>query len=266
MNDELRREMDSHIAMRTEHNMQAGMSPEEASKRARLSFGNAEAIREEIYEWNGFGCVSRLGMDFRYAARSLMQSKLLVLVAFISLSICVGANTTIFSLINAIFLRPLPVSDPYHVVFISQSDATQRPTGLNQAMIRELKGHTSWFTTIVGRSGDRPVAVEYNNAMTAGNVYSVSTNFYSDLGIHPVLGRILGSEDDAPPGAAPSRVAVLGYEYWEQRFGGETDILGKTIKLDHVPFTIVGVTGKEYSGIEIGQPNKLRFLWGRLSY
>src|SRR5215475_9313535 len=127
MNDELRNEMESHIAMRTEHNVQAGMSLEEASKNARLTFGNATAIREEIYEWNGFGCLSRLGMDFRYAARSLMHSKFLVLVAFVSLCICVSANTTIFTLINAIFLRPLPVSDPYHVVFISQSDATQRP-------------------------------------------------------------------------------------------------------------------------------------------
>lgn len=264
MNDEVREEMESHIAMRAELNEHSGMSAKEARVTARRQFGNAVAIRERIYERNGFGLLTSIVRDLQHAVRSLMRSKTLVAVAVLSLIIAIGANTAIFSLLNAILLRPLPIQDPYRLVSLSQSDATGRPTGLNEAMIRELGRQTAWFSAIFGRSGDRPVAVEYNNLVTAGNVYAVSSNFYSGLGIDPFLGRVLTADDDAPAGATPSRVAVLGYQYWQQHFSGDRNILGKTIRLDHVAFTIVGVTGKEYSGLEIGQTQQITILVGSL--
>src|SRR5215510_4307750 len=184
----------------------------------------------------------RLWQDLRYGARMLMKNPGLTSIAALTLALGIGANTAMFSLIDAVLLKSLPVRRPDELVSLSgeysyhglrvMREYDQVSTGL--AAFTDVRLGVS----IAGQ--DEPTVLGH----------LVSGNYFSVLGVNPILGRLLGDDDDRAPGAHP--VAVISYGYWSRRFGGDPAVIGKTISLAGIPFTIIGVTQPEFFGAEVG--------------
>jgi len=263
LEQELTEEIESNLQFDIEEKLRAGMTPEQARRTALIRFGSIAATKEEYRERRGLSLIDGLNRDIRYAVRLLIKSPVFTTVAVLSLMLSIGANTTIFSLINAVFLRPLPARSPYELVQVATITDGNR-TGLNLAMIRELRDRTDLFTDVISPGGDRPVAVEYNGAVFPGWDYEVSANFYSALGIPALIGRVFSPADDAPRGSTPAAVAVISHYYWRRRFGGDPKVIGKAIQIEGVRFTIIGVTGKEFSSLIFGLTQHITTIRGTL--
>jgi predicted permease len=190
--------------------------------------------------------------DLRYAARVLRKSPGFTTVAALTLALGIGANTAVFSIINTLLLNPLPVERISTLVALNttqkkkttQSGELQPMSFLN---LRDLRERVDSFTSLAGHSN--PMAVTMIDAADPHRIFAeiVTANYFETLGIHPYLGRFFLPSEDTTPGAAP--VAVLGYAAWQGRFGAASDIIGRTIKLNDTPFTIVGVGPKGFKGV-----------------
>jgi putative ABC transport system permease protein len=197
-----------------------------------------------------------LWQTLRYTLRTLAKSPVFTAVAILSLALGIGANTAIFTLINALLLRDLPVRDPQRLVQL----AAARPDGnvpFSYPMLREVERNQRVFTGLVGWGGGGMWNVEANGTLSRDNLTSVTGNCYSELGVTPLLGRLFVPADSDPASGMSSQVVVLGYAFWQRRFGASLDVVGKQIRIEGHPFTIVGVTRKWFTGMNIGAPPDL---------
>jgi len=189
----------------------------------------------------------------RYTLRVLAKSPVFTTVAILSLALGIGANTAIFTLINALLLRNLPVRQPDRLVQL----VAVRPDGkvpFSYPMFREVERNQRVFTGLVGWGAAGMLNVEVNGVLAQNHLAALTGNCYSELGITPLLGRLLVPEDSNPDSSTSSQVAVLGYEFWRSRFGGASNVLGKQIRIEGHPFTIIGVTRKWFAGMTTGEP------------
>jgi predicted permease len=191
--------------------------------------------------------------SLRYTLRVLAKNPGFTTVAILSLSLGIGANTAIFTLINALILRDLPVRQPERLVYLSAVRQGNKIT-LSYPMFREIERGQRVFSGMIGWGGNWMPNVEVNGVLSKDRVLSVTGNCYSELGAAPFLGRLLTPEDDNPSGGANSQVAVIGYEFWQRRFGAAPDVVGKQIRIEGHPFTIIGVTRKWFTGLTMGEP------------
>jgi predicted permease len=195
--------------------------------------------------------MSTLWQSLRYTLRTLSKSPVFTTVAILSLALGIGANTAIFTLINALLLRDLPVQHPEQLVQL----AAVRPDAkvpFSYPMLRELERHQRVFTGLVGWGGGGMWNVEANGVLSREHITSITGNAYSELGVTPLLGRLFIPADSDP--ATASQVAVLGYNFWQRRFVGAFDVVGKQIRIEGHSFTIVGVTRKWFAGMTNGEP------------
>jgi putative ABC transport system permease protein len=165
-----------------------------------------------------------LWQNLRYTLRVLGRSPWFTGVAVLSLALGIGANTAIFTLINALLLRDLPVREPQNLVELS----TVRRDGkipFSYPMFRELERGQRVFSGLMGWSAGWMTNVEVNGALSRDHVGVVTGNYYSELGVNALLGRLLTTEDVNPGSGSTFQVAVLGYEYWQRRFGGASDVI-----------------------------------------
>jgi len=197
-----------------------------------------------------------LWQNIRYSLRALRKNPGFTTVAVLSLALGIGANTAIFTLINALLLRDVPVRQPERLVEVSPV-LLERKITFSYPMYRELERQQRVFSAVIGWSSGDIVSVEVNGTLSQNEVYAVSGNFYSELGATPLFGRLLTPEDAAPHSGSTQQVAVLGYEFWEGRFGGAPDVVGKQIRIEGTPFTIIGVTHKWFTGMSIGEPPEI---------
>ena len=191
--------------------------------------------------------------SLRYILRVLAKSPIFTIVAILSLALGIGANTAIFTLVNALLLRNLPVSQPERLVQL----VAVRPDGkvpFSYPMFREVGRAQRVFTGLIGWGAGGMPNVEVNGVLAQNHLMTVTGNCYSELGITPLLGRLLVPEDSDPRSGTSSQVAVLGYEFWRSRFGSASDVVGKQIRVAGHPFTIIGVTRKWFSGMTTGEP------------
>ncbi|HEY6266727.1 MAG TPA: ABC transporter permease [Candidatus Acidoferrum sp.] len=191
--------------------------------------------------------------NLRYAIRGLRKNPGFTIVAVLSLALGIGANTAIFTLINALLLRDLPVRQPERLVKLSAI----RPDGkvpFSYPMFREVERGQRVFTGLIGWGTGGMFNVEVNGILSHNHVLTVTGNCHSELGVAPLLGRLLVPEDANPGSGATSQVAVIGYEFWQHRFGGSPDVVGKQIRVEGQPFTIIGVTRKWFTGLNTGEP------------
>jgi len=189
----------------------------------------------------------------RYTIRVLSKNPGFTAVAVLSLALGIGANTAIFTLINALLLRDLPVRHPERLVQL----VAVRPDGkvpFSYPMFREVERGQRVFTGLMGWGAAGMFNVEVNGVLAQNHVMTVTGNCYSELGVSPLLGRLLTPEDSNPSNGTTSQVAVLGYEFWRSRFGGASDTVGKQIRVEGHLFTIIGVTRKWFSGMTTGEP------------
>ena len=193
-----------------------------------------------------------LWQHLRYGLRLLVRSPGFAIVVMLSLGLGIGANTAIFTLMNALLLRDLPVREPERLVQLS----AVRPDAkvpVSYPMFRELERQQRVFTGLVGWGRGIMVNVEASGSLSREQIISVTGNAYSELGATPLFGRLLAPADSDPSTGASSQVAVLGYSFWQRRFGGAPDVVGRQIRVEGRPFTIVGVSRKWFSGMTPGQ-------------
>ena len=233
-------ELDTHLAIETDNNIARGMSPGEARRAAYLKLGNPSVILDEIYRMNSIGLVETLWHDIRFGRRMLSKNKGFAAAAVLTLALGIGANTAIFSVVNATLIRPLPYPNAARLVMVWE---TRLPD-------KDKQNVTSPATFLDWQRGNtvfEGLATCFNDSgvLTGGvapeqiAMQDVSPNFFSLLGVNAGMGRIFVPEQDGA--SAAEKVAILSFELWQRRYGSEPDILGKKIMIDGKPHVVVGV-------------------------
>ena len=188
--------------------------------------------------------------DFRVAVRSLKAAPLVTAAAILSLALGIGANTAIFSLVNGLLLRPLPVRDPQKLVVVSTGHGDLE--SFNYLMFDRIR-QLNQFDGVLAWSLPGPATLTDASETQPVERFYVSGDYFSTLGVQAIRGRTLASQDDVAGGGPSGLVAVMSYRYWQTRFGGSPDIVGARMVIDRTPVTIIGVTPPEFFGLMVGR-------------
>jgi putative ABC transport system permease protein len=233
-------ELRSHLEMEADANRELGMSDEDADRAARKSFGNLGSIKDRAYEVRGGGFMETLWQDLRYGTRWLLKHPGFTLVAVATLAIGIGANTAIFSIVNAVLLRPFPFPQPDRLVMVSEDPAgpiVSYPNFADWKDDRNLFASTSALRINESYNftgGDEPERLQ-------GRL--VSAGFLSTLKVKPFLGRDFVADDDRP-GATPT--VLLSHAFWNRRFNADQAIVGRPITLNNQSYAVVGVLPRDF--------------------
>lgn len=275
--DELAESIREHLDEKVADLMDRGMTREQAEQTARREFGNVTRIEErsrEIWQWP---TLESIGADVKFASRQLRKAPGFTAAALLTLALGIGANTAIFSLVNAVLLRSLPVRNPQQLV-VAEWSAHQWPQvgtsiygdcgpgpekrsggfsgcALPYSMYQAIEGRKDLFTSAMTFAGPVQMDLSGNGPASVAQGELVSGNYFATLGVATAVGRTLDSNDGKPE-AAP--VAVLDYAYWQHAFGGSQGVVGRTIRLNNALFTIVGVADREFTRLT---PGKSVDLW-----
>src|SRR5919112_5751649 len=262
IHQEIDEEMQFHIDMRTEENVRRGMPADVARREAERRFGGLTRMKERGYEVRGGRWLETFWRDCRYGVRSLCKRPGFTLVALLTLAIGIGANTALFSVVDAVLLKKLPVEEPDRLVLFRwtsgpnfspgshHGNATRDESGRlvkssfayqTYARLREQPGPLS----DVFAFGSVPLNVSADGRADVADGQAVSGNYYAALGVPALVGRTITGEDDS---AAAPPVAVLSYRYWQWRFAGDPRVVGRQVNLNNVAFTVVGVTPQGFDG------------------
>jgi predicted permease len=242
-------EIESYVAIETDENIARGMPVAEAGAAARRKFGNRTLIREEIYRMNTVAFLDTLGQDIRYGLRLLRRNPMFAAIALLTLALGIGATTAVFSVVNSVLLKPLPYPHADQLVAIwhnapgaSGLASVSGGLHLSASMFftyaehnRTLQSMGLWTATtanVTGLAEPEKVPATY-----------ISEGALEALNVPPAVGRWLGPSDQKPNGAA---TAMLGYGYWQRRFGGDRSVIGRNITIDSRPTEIVGVMPRAF--------------------
>jgi macrolide transport system ATP-binding/permease protein len=246
---EIDQELQFHLGQQMEKYLRAGLTPEQARRRIRLEFGGVTQIKEDCQEARGISFVEHIGQDVRYAMRMFGRTPGFTVVVVITLALGIGANTAVFSLINAVLLKMLPVKDPEQLVQFSKIQPLYGEIdGFSYPELERFQHETQTFSGLLGFANLGDVNVEVNGRGEIANGQVVSGNYFSTLGVSAILGRTISPADDQG-----STVAVISYKYWRERLAGDPVVVGKKIVINNYPFTIIGVTPPEFFGLQPGQ-------------
>jgi predicted permease len=247
-------ELQFHIEARAEHLMASGLSADAARRRAREELGDARRWKEAGREARGLSWLDGLVNDVRQGLRLCRRSPAFAATAIVSMAIAIGANTAIFSLVNTVILRPLPVEHPNQLVLFSGSGDTQAlGSSFPYPYYRELRQTDDVLSGVLASASMNPTLEMAGDAERV-NGELVSGNYFDVLGIKPYLGRLMTDADERT-GAS---VVVLDYLYWQRRFAGDEGTIGKPILLNRRAMTVIGVTPPDFYGIQQGDRPKLR--------
>jgi predicted permease len=243
-------ELRFHVEAYAEDLARGGMQREEAMRRARVEFGGIERVKEEGREARGVVLLESLIQDVGYALRTMRRTPGFTAVTVLSLALGIGANTAIFSLINTLMLRMLPVQHPEQLVeLLSVYPGEPRTNGFSWQIYERFRNENHVFSGLIGADHSHfNVRADGLEPETVDGDYVVG-DFFPVLGLRPLIGRLIGPEDDRI-GSADS--AVVSWSYWKSRFNLDPGILGKRIFVDDVPLTVVGVTPPSFSGLQEG--------------
>jgi predicted permease len=268
--DELDEEIRAHIDMSVRERVERGESPDAARAAARREFGNVGLVKETTRDAWGWVWVERLAQDVRYGLRMMRRTPGFTIVAVLTLALGIGANTAIFSLIGALFLRSLPVRDPQELVVLKWSAHNDPPfssssnfgdcqiqpprdniaaCSFSHPFFDELRMQSGIFSSVTASGGTLQLDLSGVGPASLLQGLLVAGNYFDTVGVRRAVGRMILPSDEAP--SAPP-VAVLSYGYWQRIFGGSPSIVGKTVDLNGVPTTIVGVAERGFSGLTPG--------------
>jgi macrolide transport system ATP-binding/permease protein len=245
---ELDAELRFHLEEQERDYIRTGMSEPEARRKATVSFGGIEGIKEDCREVRSISLVESTAQDIRYAERSMRKLPLFSVVVVLSLALGIGANTAIFSLIDALMWRMLPVKDPENLVYISRIEDGIPQTGFTYRQYRALQD--AQVSEIAGYSAQRASVTIDGNLEPTAEVHLVSGNYFSLLGVPAITGRTFTTDDDQIPNGHP--VVMLSYGYWTRRFDRDPSVIGKVISFSARPFTVIGITPPRFFGTEVG--------------
>ena len=242
-------EIQFHLEQQVAENISAGMGQQEACYAATRSFGNPTILKEETRDTWGWIWLDQVGQDLRYGLRTLRNSPNFTAVAVLTLALGIGANTAIFSLLDGLVLRDLSVPHPEQLVHFGAHVPGDDYAALSLPMFQELSRSQKVFSATFAWWGDVVFNVEMDGTLARADVWGVDNNFYPELGAVPEIGRFFDSEDENLSATAAAQVAVLSYGFWQSHYGGARDIIGKTLKIEGIPFTIIGVTREGFRGM-----------------
>jgi putative ABC transport system permease protein len=253
VDEDLDAEVQAHYELLAERYGNQGMSPEDARREANLKFGSPQQVKQSVREVRLGAVLETTFQDIRYGLRSLLKSPMVTAVAVLSLALGIGANTAIFSVINAVLLRSLPVHDAGRLVLVytlGPADADDI-NFLSLAMFDEIRKEQQVLTDIFSWHGGQLNSFEAGGHYFAGMLTSVSGDYFGALGISPQLGRLIQPSDVALHSGTSAQVAVLSYRCWQRQFHGDPAVVGKVIHIDDRPLTVIGVTPAYFSGLTI---------------
>lgn len=262
---ELAEEMESYVAEEAAENRQRGMTAEEAQRLARIKLGNAGKVRERLWRQNSIPWLDGAARDLRYAARTLLRTPGFTLIAIGVMALCIGATTSLFTVVRSVLLRPLPFRDPGRLVMLYEHfrDPSMNSQDFNynsvapadfydwQSETHGFAGMAAWRYAQFNLTGAHGELPEVMSARAA------TWNLFSILGVKPAIGRTFTESEDRPDGA----VAMLTWSLFERRFAGNPSIVGRQIHLDGKLYTVVGVLPKWFTWpdakVQIWVPFKL---------
>ncbi len=253
---EMQDEMRIHVELYQADLRRRGVPEEEARRRAFAEFGSVDARKEECRDAVGLRLVDELRGDVSYAFRLLRRSPAFTLVALLSLGLGIGANTAIFSLIDTVLVKTLPVDDPQRLFFVDNSGGKSGgSSGPPYPCFERLRDHNRFLSGIAAFD-ERPFKVSIDGVPERVRGQYASGTYFDLLGVRAIHGRMLTPADDSEPGRGGPHgaVAVISDGFWTRRFGGDPAVLGKNVQVGTRWVTIVGVTPPGFFGLQVGAP------------
>ena len=247
---ELDEEVETHIAMLAEELRRHGMEARAARQAARREFGGIDPMKEAYRDGRGIPRIEILAKDVHYAVRGLRRSPAFTIAAVFSLALGIGANTAIFSFLDTLMLRMLPVEKPEQLLSLYRTGGWGRGFA-SYPQYLEFRRHTELFNGVLARSGAYKVRFDagHNNRAAFVAREFVSGNYFEVLGVKPALGRLFTAADDRIPQGHP--IVILSYDFWRSRFGLDPGVLGRVLMVDEQPLTVIGVAAPGFHGVEV---------------
>lgn len=256
--ERLREEIEEHLALQTAENLRAGLPPHEARRQAVLKFGAVEAIKEDYRDQRGLQFLETLLQDTRFALRRLRKTPVFTVSAALTLALGIGATTSIFTLVHAVLLKSLPVSNPGQLYLVGKESHCCVWGGYSQAgefsifsneLYRYLRDRTSRFEEMAAmQPGGTSLGIRRAHSANPAASYLgefVSGNYFTMFGVSAYAGRALTMADDQP-GAPPA--AIMSYRVWQEKYGLDPSVIGGVFNINDKPFTIAGVTPPGFYG------------------
>ncbi|HEX3554069.1 MAG TPA: ABC transporter permease [Thermoanaerobaculia bacterium] len=236
---ELAEELESHVALHVEDNLRAGMTPEAARRDALLKLGGVEAIKEQVRDRRGVPGLEHLARDLRFGARMLRKDPGFTAIAVLTLALGIGANTAIFSVVNAVLLRPLPFpeADRLVLVWATNTESGRMDDVVSYPDFEAWKARSRSFENMAAFT-TRGMVLTGGDQAEAVAAVQATPGFFETLKAHPALGRTFRPEESE---AGASHVALLSDGTWKSRFAGRADVVGQTIRANEETYTIIGV-------------------------
>jgi len=264
---ELAAEMESHLQMHIADGIRAGLAPEEARRQAMLTLGGVEQVKESYRDRRGFPVLEAGIQDLRFGLRLLRKNPGFTAVAVLTLALGIGANTAIFSVINAVLLKPLPFDQPDRLVKVyhtpPQASFPGIPTfSVSPANFLEWRAQSQAFEGMTAY-GFRRFTLTGKGRPEAISVGLVNSGLFSLLRARPLIGRVILEDEDEP---GRDHEVVLSYSFWLEHFGGDREIVGKNIELNAEPFTVVGVMKPGFDFPIVRNPNLRVQLWKPMAW
>jgi hypothetical protein len=253
---DLERELRSDLELEEEEQREGGLSPEDARYAARRAFGNTTLIKEQTHEAWGWAALEHFFRDLRYALRELGRSPGFTAAAILTLALGIGASAAMFSLVNAVVLRPLPFPEQDRLMWLAQQDHSLpgvASEGLSYPDYFDWRAQNHTFSGMASYAGGG-ITLELKGESQRLDDQTVSSNFFQVLGVAPMLGRDFRWDDEK----AGNRTVMLSYSLWQSAFGAAKDIAGKSITMDGRSYTIAGVMPK---GFQFPLENPGPALW-----
>lgn len=256
---DLEEEMRLHLDLREQQQLEAGLTQTAAYSAARRQFGNPTALKERSHMTWGWQWIEDLFQDINYGVRAMLRSPGITIVALLSLALGIGANTAIFSLIDAVMLRSLPVKDPGQLVLLGDgtwsgiSDSFAITQLYSYPFYREMQKKNEVFSgvaSIFSMTNRIHGFVEGRRDAEPMNIQLVSGTYFPLLDVHAVLGRTIQEQDDQKEDASP--VAVVSYSWWKRALAQDPSVLNKKLKIGATLFTVIGVAPPEFFGTKVG--------------
>jgi predicted permease len=258
LESDLDEELRAYEALLSAEKVRAGMAVEEAQREARREMGGADQIKQRVRDIRAGALVDRVIQDVHYALRTLAKNPAFSMVAVLTLALGIGANTAMFSLLDQVVLRLLPVSHPDQLVIVRETGNhygnSYGANTISWPMFEDLRDNNQVFSGMFCRF-PATVAIGYGDRPAQISAELVSGSYFPILGVSAALGRTIAPDDDAVPDSKP--VVVLSYSFWSSYFNGDRTVVGWAIALNNQAMTVIGVAQPGFDGVELGAPAKV---------
>jgi len=255
---DLDEELQAYVELVAAEKLRSGMDPEEAHRQARRQTGGIDQVVQNVRDLRTGVGLDRLAQDVKFGLRTLAKNPTFSLVAAGTLALGIGANTAMFSLLDQVVLKLLPVSHPEQLVIVRETGNhfgnSYGPNTISWPMFEDLRDNNQVFSGMFCRF-PASVAIGYGDRAGQISAELVSSAYFQTLGVRAILGRTISHDDDSVPDSKP--VVVLSYSFWQSYFGADPHVVGRTFAINGHPMTVIGVAQPGFDGVEMGNPAKV---------